>query len=210
MAALDGGSLQLLRGHAHPGAGRQSAGAAAAAARGRAQPQPPVPSDHAGRRAGRLRGPHHRPAVPAARSPRSAARPAFVPERGRGLRDDRAARQPGHARACLARLRGRAAGAAPRHPRVVEGWLDIYAAGLAQRRAGRRRGGAGLRLGHQRIHAQPRRLRRDARMRPAPGPGGARRGPRGDPLGPAAAGHDRARSGGDASAGAFAAAAWSA
>ena len=63
-------------------------------------------------------------------------------------------------------------------PRVVEGWLDIYAAGLAQRAGGAagRRGGAGLRLGHQRIHAQPRRLRRHARMRPARGPGRARGG----------------------------------
>ena len=87
---------------AHAGAGRQPARAPAAAARGRAQPQPPVPPD-AEASAGRLRGPHHRPAVPAARPARRAARPAFLPERGRGLRDDRPARQHRHARALCAR-----------------------------------------------------------------------------------------------------------
>ena len=178
VAELDAGALQLLRGQltmvpvANPLARRLGRREGERNLNRLFRPSRP------GVDAGRLRRPHHRPAVPAARPARGAARPAFLPERGRGLRDDRPARQHGHARALRARLRGRPARAAPGHAARGRGLARHLCrrARAARRRTAGRRCGAGLRLGHQRIHAQPRRLRRHARMRPARGPGRARGG----------------------------------
>ena len=73
----------------HLRARHQPAGPPARPAHGRPQPQPqPRPQ----RGAAGLRGPHRQRAVPADGPARGAAGPAFVPGRGRGLRDDRPAK----------------------------------------------------------------------------------------------------------------------
>ena len=196
VAELDGGALQLLRGQLTHGAGGQSAGAAAACG-ARASATSTVPSSRRppARVAADYEARHHRPAVPAARAPRGAARPAFLPEPGRGLRDDRAARQRRPAGALRARLRGRPAGAAHGHlaawsragsTSMPPDWRSVPAAGRPTQAAlafgwgtneyMRSRGGYGVTLEcgqHQR-------------------PGGAGGGLPGDPVGAAAARHDRA------------------
>ena len=113
----------------------------------------------------------------------------------RGPADNRGELEPfAHAEA-EARL---AAHAGP--SRVVDGWMDAYAAGVARRRArgltpGRGRRGPELRRRHHRVHAQPGRLRHHARMRPARRPGGARRGAPRHPPDAGSAGPRRAAAG---------------